>query len=62
MHTITMVRIGLPSTGRITTRSIRTPPMKDTTSVPKNATQYGSPAFIIVHARYVENIAISPCA
>ena len=62
MHTMTMVRMGLFSTGRITTRSISTPPTNEITRVPKNAHQYGTPALSSVHARYVLNIAISPCA
>ena len=51
MQTITMVRTGAFSTGRMTTRSMTRPPMNERTSVAKNATQYGSPALIIVHAR-----------
>ena len=39
MHTMTIVRIGALSTGRITTRSIRMPPTKAMASVATNATQ-----------------------
>ena len=62
IQTITMVRIGALSTGRMITRSSSTPPTNEITSVPKNAHQYGTPALISVHAMYVLNIAISPCA
>jgi len=51
MQTMTIVSRGARSTGRMTTRSIRSPPTNATVSVAKNATQYGSPALIIVHAR-----------
>src|SRR6266550_1763869 len=57
MQTITIERIGLFSTGRMITRSTSTPPTNDSARVAKKATQYGIPALIIVHARYVLNIA-----
>ena len=62
MKTITTVRIGAFSTGRMMTRSITTPPMKAAITVTKKAPQYGKPACISAQARYVANIAISPCA
>ena len=44
--TITIDRIGAFSTGRITTRSMTTPPTNAIARVDRNATQYGSPALI----------------
>ena len=51
MHTMTSVRTGFPSIGRMTIRSMRKPPAKARTTVAKNATQYGAPALSIDHAR-----------
>jgi hypothetical protein len=45
MVTMTMLRMGAFSTGRITTRSMRMPPAKAMTRVAKNANQYGKPAW-----------------
>ena len=42
--TITMVRMGLFSTGRMITRWMVTPPTNAMTIVATNAPQYGSPA------------------
>ena len=39
MNTITEARMGALAKGRTTTRSITTPPMKETTTVPTNANQ-----------------------
>ena len=50
MNTMMMVRIGLCSTGRITTRSRTTPPTKEIATVRKKANQYGMPALIMVQA------------
>ncbi len=62
MQTITTASTGAFSTGRITIRSMSKPPTKASASVAVKATQYGRPALSIDHARYVENIAISPWA
>ena len=51
MQTMTIVSTGAFSTGRITTRSIASPPTKAIASVAANATQYESPALISVQAR-----------
>ncbi len=51
MHTMTSVRTGFPSIGRMTIRSMRKPPTNARTMVAKKATQYGAPAFSIDHAR-----------
>ncbi len=48
--------------GRNNIRSIATPPTNDSATAPINASQYGSPHWIICQARKVENIAISPWA
>ena len=45
---MTIDRIGAFSTGRITTRSITTPPTNATARVDTNATQYGNPALMNV--------------
>jgi hypothetical protein len=62
MKTTTMLNSGAWCSGRITANSTTAPSTKDTATVAKNATQYGTPAWIMVQARKVENIAISPCA
>ena len=59
---MTIVKVGPPSSGRMTTRSRATPPANATASVPKNAPQYGTPRSSSDQAMKVENIAISPCA
>ena len=61
-NTVTTDSTGAFSTGRMITRSITTPATKETAIVSVNAHQYGRPALSIDHARYVENIAISPWA
>ena len=51
MHTMTSVRTGFPSIGRMTMRSMRRPPTNARTIVARNASQYGAPAFSMDHAR-----------
>jgi hypothetical protein len=60
--TMTIDRIGAFSTGRISTRSMTTPPTNAIPRVEMNATQYGRPALISDQQMYVANIASSPCA
>ena len=60
---ITTVSAALARRGRITAWWIPTPPTNETSSVTANAGQYEKPWLVVsVHAMYVENIAISPCA
>ena len=60
--TITMVRTGASSMGRITMRSIATPPVKAIASTMGNAVQNDRPWFISDQEMNVVNVAISPCA
>ena len=60
--TITSVSTGARSTGRMTTRSIRTPATNAMPSVSGNATQKLIPWVMSVNAMKVANIAISPWA
>ena len=60
--TITTVSTGALSTGRMTARSISTPPANEIPIVRKNAAQKESPWWTRDHAMKVENIAISPWA
>ena len=62
MVTTTITSSGLPSTGRMTTRSIARPMRNETTRVMGAANQKLMPAVTRPHAMKVENIAISPCA
>jgi hypothetical protein len=59
---ITIVSTGAFSTGRISTRSIATPPANAIPSTMGKAAQNESPWFISDHAMKVVNVAISPCA
>jgi hypothetical protein len=60
--TVTTVSTGACSTGRMTARSISTPPINEIASVRRNASQYVTPRSISSQQTNVENIAISPCA
>ena len=51
MHTMTTVRGGACSTGRMTRRSMRRPPTKAMTRVAEKAVQYERPALSIDQAR-----------
>ena len=52
-----------PSNGRMITRSVAAPRKNAITIVAKNAGQNDQPWFAVsVHAMYVVNVAISPCA
>ena len=60
--TITIVSTGARSTGRITARSIPTPPQNESATVARNASQKESPWWTSDQATKVESIAISPWA
>ena len=51
MNTVTTASTGAFSTGRMITRSITTPAMKEMPTVRKKAIQYGSPACSSVQPR-----------
>ena len=62
MNTTTEERIGASCNGLRIMRSMSTPMMKEMTITAASASQKFQPNWMSCHVRYVENIAISPCA